>query len=167
MQTYKVIIIGATALVAILFYAQKAHATLELEEAFPWIEISKASTAMEDMEDYLEDNREATPEESPEQPMPEQPTSPDIVVFPEALPCQAAEDFLKNMRLRHGLIPYAKGTAVVRNAQTFEFSRPDMVMLYNPEVQSWMMVGMWTNGYACVLGSGTDFRPYQSVEDSL
>ena len=80
------------------------------------------------------------------------------VIYPEVLACHPAGDYLEKMQEEFQLYPFAQGKGVVRNGQTYNFDRPDMFMLVNPLTKKYVMVGLWPNGYACLLASGEEFE---------
>ena len=98
-----------------------------------------------------------TPETEPEAPqMP--PYNGQPLIYNEALPCHPVDTWLEKMQNEFQLYPFAQGKAAVRSAHDFTFSHPEMIMLANPLLKRFMMLGIWPNGYACVLASGTEFQ---------
>ena len=99
------------------------------------------------------------PETKPEAPqMP--PYNGNPVIYNEALPCHPVDIWLEKMQNEFQLYPFAQGKATVRSAHNFEFTYPEMIMLANPLLKRFMMLGVWENGYACVLASGTEFESF-------
>ena len=97
------------------------------------------------------------PEPKPDsQPMPSYNGQP--LIFNEALPCHPVDIWLEKMQTEHQMYPFAQGKATVRSAHNFEFVNPHMIMLVNPLLNKYMMLGVWENGFACVLASGSDFE---------
>ena len=95
-------------------------------------------------------------------PKPEAPQTPPYngqpLIFNEALPCHPVDIWLEKMQTEHQMYPFAQGKATVRSADNFEFVNPHMIMLVNPLLNKYMMLGVWENGFACVLASGSDFE---------
>ena len=95
-------------------------------------------------------------------PKPEAPQMPSYngqpLIFNEALPCHPVDIWLEKMQTEHQMYPFAQGKATVRSADNFEFVNPHMIMLVNPLLNKYMMLGVWENGFACVLASGSDFE---------
>ena len=95
-------------------------------------------------------------------PKPEAPQMPPYtgqpLIYNEALPCHPVDIWLEKMQTEHQMYPFAQGKATVRSADNFEFTYPDMIMLVNPLLNKYMMLGVWPNGFACVLASGSDFQ---------
>ena len=104
-----------------------------------------------------EENVIPIPEPKPDsQPMPSYNGQP--LIFNEALPCHPVDIWLEKMQTEHQMYPFAQGKATVRSADNFEFVNPHMIMLVNPLLNKYMMLGVWENGFACVLASGSDFE---------
>ena len=80
------------------------------------------------------------------------------LIFNEALPCHPVDIWLEKMQNEHSLYPFAQGKATVRSAHNFEFISTDMIMLVNPLLKKFMVLGVWPNGFACVLTSGSEFQ---------
>ena len=80
------------------------------------------------------------------------------LIYNEALPCHPVDIWLEKMQTEHQMYPFAQGKATVRSADNFEFVNPHMIMLVNPLLNKYMMLGVWENGFACVLASGSDFE---------
>ena len=100
-----------------------------------------------------------TPETEPEAPqMP--PYNGQPLIYNEALPWHPVDTWLEKMQNEFQLYPFAQGKATVRSAHNFEFTYPEMIMLANPLLKRFMMLGIWPNGYACVLASGTEFESF-------
>ena len=97
------------------------------------------------------------PEPEPEVPKESKPLG-QPVIYPEVLACHPAGDYLEKMQEEFQLYPFAQGKSIVRNGQTFDFEQPDMFMLVNPLTKKYVMVGLWPNGYACLLASGSEFE---------
>ena len=97
-----------------------------------------------------------------ERDIPLQPEMPEYtgqpIMYPEVLPCHPIDIWLERMQTEYQMYPFAQGKGVLRNGQTLEFARPDMVMLVNPLTNKYMMLGLWPNGWACVLASGSEFQ---------
>ena len=95
-------------------------------------------------------------------PKPEAPQMPPYtgqpLIYNEALPCHPVDIWLEKMQTEHQMYPFAQGSATVRSANDFEFVKPHMIMLVNPLLKKFMMLGVWENGYACVLASGSNFE---------
>lgn len=95
-------------------------------------------------------------------PKPEAPQMPSYngqpLIFNEALPCHPVDIWLEKMQNEHSLYPFAQGKATVRSAHNFEFISTDMIMLVNPLLKKFMVLGVWPNGFACVLTSGSEFQ---------
>ncbi len=95
-------------------------------------------------------------------PKPEAPQAPPYngqpLIFNEALPCHPVDIWLEKMQNEHSLYPFAQGKATVRSAHNFEFISTDMIMLVNPLLKKFMVLGVWPNGFACVLTSGSEFQ---------
>jgi len=99
------------------------------------------------------------PETKPEAPqMP--PYNGQPLIYNEALPCHPVDIWLEKMQNEFQLYPFAQGKATVRSADNFEFTYPEMIMLANPLLKRFMMIGVWPNDYACVLASGTEFESF-------
>jgi len=112
-------------------------------------EVSKVSSE--------EENVTPIPESKPEAPqMP--PYNGQPLIFNEALPCHPVDIWLEKMQNEHSLYPFAQGKATVRSAHNFEFISTDMIMLVNPLLKKFMVLGIWPNGFACVLSSGSEFQ---------
>jgi len=106
-----------------------------------------------------EENVIPIPETEPEAPqMP--PYNGQPLIYNEALPCHPVDIWLEKMQNEFQLYPFAQGKATVRSAHNFEFTYPEMIMLANPLLKRFMMLGVWENGYACVLASGTEFESF-------
>ena len=104
-----------------------------------------------------EENVIPIPEPKPDsQPMPSYNGQP--LIFNEALPCHPVDIWLEKMQNEHSLYPFAQGKATVRSAHNFEFISTDMIMLVNPLLKKFMVLGVWPNGFACVLTSGSEFQ---------
>lgn len=97
------------------------------------------------------------PETKPEAPQ-TPPYNGQPLIFNEALPCHPVDIWLEKMQTEHQMYPFAQGKATVRSAHNFEFVNPHMIMLVNPLLNKYMMLGVWENGFACVLASGSDFE---------
>ena len=130
---------------------QDSHA--EYSPTSSCYKVSKVSGEVE------EENVVPIPETEPEAPtMPEYNGNP--LIYNEALPCHPVDIWLEKMQNEFQLYPFAQGKAVVRSAHTFEFSHPEMIMLANPLLKRFMVLGIWPNGYACVLASGAEFETF-------
>lgn len=91
----------------------------------------------------------------------EEPKSPGVsnpVIYPVVIPCHELGAWLENMQNDFQLYPFAQGKAIVRHGQTYEFAKPDMLMMVNPLTNNFAMLGVWPNGYACLLASGDEFK---------
>lgn len=90
-------------------------------------------------------------------PVPKPETS-NPVIYPVVIPCHELGTWLENMQNDFQLYPFAQGNAVVRHGKTFEFAKPEMLMMVNPLNKNYAMLGVWPNGYACLLASGDGFN---------
>ena len=98
---------------------------------------------------------------TPEEEKTEEPKSPGMsnpVIYPVVIPCHELGAWLENMQNDFLLYPFAQGKAIVRHGQTYEFAKPDMLMMVNPLTNNVAMLGVWPNGYACLLASGDGFE---------
>ena len=80
------------------------------------------------------------------------------VIYPVVIPCHELGTWLENMQNDFQLYPFAQGNAVVRHGQTFEFAKPEMLMMVNHLNKNYAMLGVFPNGYACLLASGDGFE---------
>jgi len=148
----KSLVITMTIIAFAFAYATQANAITELEEAAPWIVVS--TDGYKDMEDTMNVPQPSPPKIETEIPL--QP--PVLLIFPEALPCHPVNLWLEKIQDEYAMLPFAQGRAVVRNATTGAFDRPEMLMMVNPLTKKFMLLGLWDNGYACILASGENFK---------
>ena len=134
---------------------KKKECLLPMEPSIHWqdnmLEYSSTSSCYEVSKvSSEEENVTPMPESKPEAPqMP--PYNGQPLIYNEALPCHPVDTWLEKMQNEFQLYPFAQGKAVVRSAHDFTFSHPEMIMLANPLLKRFMMLGVWENGYACVL----------------
>jgi len=181
------LVIAITIIAFAFAYATEVKATPELEQSYPWIEVQQdhknpltetswpkgekvscrcdilamdyelclKSIGREDcFKKVINDPPKQRPKITTEIPL--QPST--LKVFTEALPCHPVNNWLEKIQGEYNMMPFAQGRAVVRSATTGNFDRPDMLMFVNPLTKKFMMLGLWSNGYACILASGEGFQ---------
>ena len=146
------LVIAITIIAFAFAYATEANAITELEEAAPWIVVS--TEKYNDLEDTINVPPKKRPKITTEIPL--QPST--LKVFTEALPCHPVNNWLEKIQGEYNMMPFAQGRSVVRSATTGNFDRPEMLMFVNPLTKKFMMLGLWSNGYACILASGEGFQ---------
>ena len=178
----RILIILLTIFAFAFAYATEVKASPELEQSYPWIEVQqdhgnpltevpwpkgekvpcRCDILAIDYELCLkgigrEDCFKVKEVEQPQKPKESKPLG-QPVIYPEVLACHPEGQYLEKMQEEFQLYPFAQGKGVVRNGQTYNFDRPDMFMLVNPLTKKYVMVGLWPNGYACLLASGEEFE---------
>jgi hypothetical protein len=132
------------------FKVKEAKQPVKPEKKHEW----KWKGNLDTLIDHEEGIKPAPKREAPQMP----PYTGQPLIYNEALPCHPVDIWLEKMQTEHQMYPFAQGSATVRSANDFEFVKPHMIMLVNPLLKKFMMLGVWENGYACVLASGSDFE---------
>ena len=132
------------------FKVKEAKQPVKPEKKHEW----KWKGNLDTLIDHEEGIKPAPKPEAPQMP----PYTGQPLIYNEALPCHPVDIWLEKMQTEHQMYPFAQGSATVRSANDFEFVKPHMIMLVNPLLKKFMMLGVWENGYACVLASGSDFE---------